>query len=79
MEIKKGQKWIALHDTDIFDDIGKVISHFNEGDMITITFIAEIDIFPYFIESIPISLNRTEIINYFIPLAEWRNKQINIK
>ena len=77
MIIKEGQKLIALHDTNILGELGEVISHFNEGDIITITNIYNNDVYPYFIESIPISLNKTEIITNFITMAEWRDKQIN--
>ena len=76
MTIKEGQKWIATQDTNIFGDLGEVISHFSEGDMITVTYIIHTDPYPYY-TSRDIPLNKTEIITNFMPLAEWRDKQIN--
>jgi hypothetical protein len=46
--------------------------------MITITNIDNKDVYPYYNDTIDnMPLNKREIINNFITLAEWRDKQIN--
>ena len=76
--IKIGQKWIALCDTDILGETNEVIHQFHIGDIITITNIDNNEVYPYYtdIEDY-LPLNKPEIINNFITLAEWRDKQIN--
>ena len=76
--IKIGQKWITLHDTDIIGDVGELIHKFKQGDIITITNIDTNEVYPYYTDTVDnMPLNKGEIINNFITLAEWRDKQIN--
>jgi hypothetical protein len=79
MTIKIGQKWIATSDNYLFDNKGGIEYQIYEGTIITIIDMIGVVGHPYITNfmDMRIGLSYKEVINNFILLAEWRDKQIN--
>lgn len=75
MTIEVGQKWICLVDSFICGDGGlnDIIIHFKEGDIIQIIKADLTQPFPYYIND-EIPLDKKEILDSFILLAEFRDR-----
>ena len=78
MTIKVGQKWICLVDSLIYGDGGRndVIHLFKKGDIIQIIKADLTQPFPYYIND-EIPLDKKEILDSFILLAEFRDQRID--
>ena len=81
MDIEVSSKWIAFKDADIIGDSsiadnGEIVYQFKEGDVITITNIALTEPYPYF-TNVDMHLNKKELLDNFILIAELRDQRID--
>ena len=83
MEIKIGQKLVNIRTFVVKDEYEDTVHRFNIGDLITITSIGGDSMYPYYTDvktytNEDLHINKREILAYFVTLAEWRERQINI-
>ena len=83
MEIEIGQKWVNILYLYLTSSNEYKIYEFNIGDIINITSIDYKQQYPYYTDISLVTkqnlpLTKKEILDHFITLAEWRERQINI-